>query len=94
MLSGIWWPNMTSLLDSEGKVNLQSTLSSCTAATYQGEDNVLPHHPITCTSKLYYHEDGSMECEHSIAAPNNPRTQAVLNHSVASLIIELAYQRY
>lgn len=85
---------MTAILNSKGGANLQATLSSASAATYQGDDNVLPHHPITCTSKLYYHEDGSMECEHSLAPPNNPRTQAILHHSLSCLIIELAYERF
>lgn len=85
---------MTTLLNSNGGANLQATLSAASSATYQGADNVTPHHPITCASKLYYHEDGSMECEHSVAPANNPRTQAVLHHTIAALIIELAYERY
>lgn len=77
-----------------GGTGLQATLSSATAMHYPPEETVLPHNPITCTSKLYYHEDGSFECEHSIAPPGDPRTQAALNHSMGCLLIELAYERY
>lgn len=68
--------------------HLQST---CSAATSGG---TLPpgvmHHPITCTSKLYYEEDGSFSCEHYTMPPDDPRTKSCVNHSIVLLIVELA----
>lgn len=66
---------------------LQSTIA---AATATGDTEVHPHHPITCTSKIYYEEDGTFRCEHASAPPDNVRTQQCLTHSLALLLIELA----
>lgn len=55
---------------------------------------VMPHHPIACgePSKLWYHEDGSFECEHTKIDKDDKRTQVALRHSIALLIIELAFE--
>lgn len=68
--------------------HLQSTLSSQTSSNEHSP--IQPHHPITCTSKLYYEEDGTFYCEHATAPPGELRTQQCVTHSVALLIIELA----
>lgn len=70
-------------------VQLQSTCSAATAGCSTNPENMV-HHPITCTGNLAYDEDGSLSCDHQKMEPDDPRTQAVLNHSMALLIIELA----
>lgn len=69
-----------------GTNQLQSTIS---ASTSTNDSNIHPHHPITCTSKLYYEEDGSFSCEHATAPPDDVRTKQCVTHSIALLIIEL-----
>lgn len=80
--SGLSLPGMMG-----GTAQLQSTLS---AASSTSDCPIQPHHPITCTSKLYYEEDGTFCCEHASAPPDDPRTQQCVIHSVALLLIELA----
>lgn len=71
-------------------IQLQSTLS---AATSDGSNpTVSPHHPITCQDKLYYYEDNSFGCEHVTVSSDDKRTQMGLRHSIALLIIELAFE--
>lgn len=69
---------------------LQSTVSAATSGV-PTEPGVI-HHPITCTSKLYYEEDGRFACEHAEVSPDDARTQACLHHSMALLVIELALE--
>lgn len=66
---------------------LQSTVSASTSGvpTVPG----IVHHPITCTSKLYFEEDGRFACEHAEVPAGDERTQACLHHSMALLVIEL-----
>lgn len=70
-----------------GTAQLQSTLSAASATP---DSPIQPHHPITCSSKLYYEEDGTFCCEHASVPPNDLRTRHCIVHSVALLIIELA----
>ncbi len=69
-----------------GNPQLQSTIS---AATSGSGPEIVPHHPITCTGRIYYDEDGTFRCEHATAPPDNTRTQQCVTHSIALLIIEL-----
>jgi hypothetical protein len=69
---------------------LQSTISASTSAD---GGQYIPHHPITCTSKLFFEEDGSFGCEHTVVPPDDPRTAACLRHSIALMIIELAFEK-
>ena len=50
-------------------MNLQSTLSSC-SATADEAAIISPHHPITCISELRLESDGSLLCDHA-AAPGD-----------------------
>jgi hypothetical protein len=68
-------------------INLQATLSASSAIT---DIEVQPHHPITCTGRLWFHEDGSLECEHARTAPGDRRTAYCIDHSIALLLIEVA----
>lgn len=68
---------------------LQSTIAAATASSVA---DVFPHHPIVCSDKLYYEEDGTFRCEHAVSPPDNVRTQQCLTHSMALLLIELAMQ--
>ena len=70
-------------------MNLQATLSSC-SATGDEEATVRPHHPITCTSDLRLEPDGSLFCDHAEAPADDQRTRSCLNHSLALLLMELA----
>lgn len=80
--------------NSSGQVNLQATISASTSATYEEVDIVRPHHPITCCNGgLYFDYEGEMSCDHAKAPPNNPRTQSALNHSLAILLLELAFEK-
>ena len=49
-----------------------------------------PHHPITCRGPLWFYEDERFACEHVTVPPDDPRTKAALNHTVAVLLLELA----
>lgn len=71
------------------QMNLQSTLSSC-SATADEAAAIRPHHPITCTSDLRLEPDGSLLCDHAAAPADDQRTRACLNHSLALLLMELA----
>ena len=71
------------------QVNLQATLSSCSASGDEAAV-VRPHHPITCTSELRLESDGSLVCDHAAAPADDQRTRACVNHSLALLLIELA----
>ena len=79
---------MSFIMGGNSNVNLQATISAATAGT-DGQETVLPHHPITCTAGLYYYED-ELSCDHAKTESGNKRTQAALNHSMACLIVELA----
>ena len=70
-----------------GQVGLQATL----AASSQTAEIVSPHHPITCVNgELRYEEDGTFSCEHATVPPEDRRTQYVVQHSIALLILQLA----
>jgi hypothetical protein len=70
----------------QGTVNLQATLSASSAMA----GDVMPHHPITCTSTLWFHEDGTLQCEHARTEPGDERTKYCIDHSIALLLIEVA----
>lgn len=74
-------------MSGSGNSPLQTTIA---AASVMNNSVVLPHHPLTCPSELFYHEDGSFSCEHATAPPGDARTHQGVIHSVALLIIELA----
>lgn len=76
--------------DPGGSINLQSTLA--TSSSGLGEP-VIPHNPITCTSELSLHEDGTLACEHARAPAGDPRTQACVDHSIALMLIELLREK-
>jgi hypothetical protein len=77
-----------------GTINLQATLSSSSAGSaLEGETPPSPHHPITCTSTLWYAEDGAFGCEHVRVPPNDTRTKFCIDHSIALLLIELAVKQ-
>ena len=65
----------------------QSAVSSTTSCNWKLPDGD-PHHPITCTDKIYFDEHGTFACEHGEVPPDDERTKACLNHSLALLLIE------
>ena len=69
-------------------MNLQSTLSAASS----GSDLPfgVPHHPITCAGPLAFFQDGTLSCEHAQVGPDDIRTQCVLDHTIAILLLELA----
>ena len=71
---------------------LQQVISAATA------DNnlvsVIPHHPITCDSKLYFNDDNTFSCEHVTVPDDDKRTQMAIIHSIANLIIEEAVRKF
>lgn len=71
-----------------GSINLQATLSATSACN---DPPPFPHHPITCTSKLHYHEDATLECEHARTAIGDTRTQACVNGTIAILLFEILH---
>lgn len=75
-----------------GDVALQSTLATAT----QDLSTCSPHHPIQClhSGNLYFEEDNSLHCDHASASPDDARTLAALQTSIAILILELACQKY
>lgn len=75
-------------------MNLQGTLSAATADTALFSEIKGPHHPITCSGKLYIEEDNSIRCEHSIAPSDNPRNQAILDATVAILLFEEVWKKF
>lgn len=71
--------------------NFQSILSQSTA----NSTAYTPHHPITCVGeRLYLTTDGSFGCEHAEVPPDDERTMACLNHSVAFLLFEMLVERW
>lgn len=80
--------------DRDGSVNLQGTLSAATADVAVAGSIDGPHHPITCTGKLYVDEDNTVRCEHATAPPENIRNQAIFDVSIATLIFEEAYKKF
>lgn len=75
---------MVNIVTVGATINLQATL----AASSTGGPEVRPHHPITCTGALAYHDDGTFACEHATAPPGDPRTRCALDHSMAILLLE------
>lgn len=72
-------------------INLQASLSTSTSGI---GDPPPGHHPITCSSStLELAEDGTLACEHAQAPPDDPRTQACLDATVAILLIELLREK-
>lgn len=72
---------------------LQSTIAAATSGIGKLPEGI-PHHPITCTDKIYYDEGGVFSCEHGEVPANDERTQAALIHSLALLLIEEAFLNY
>lgn len=70
-------------------INLQSMLAQATCTVES--QRALPHAPITCSGELWYHEDGSFECEHAKVPADDIRTQSAIDATTAILIIEMAY---
>ena len=69
-----------------GIVSLQANLA---AMTSMGGYSVLPHHPISCMNGwLLLHGDGRLCCDHAEAPPDDLRTQAALDSTVAILLFE------
>lgn len=75
-----------------GSINLQQTLSSSTNGSDLNGAIHGPHHPINCiTELLTYEDDGTIRCEHGYATMEEcPRNQAILDASIALLLIEIA----
>lgn len=71
-------------------INLQATISAASAMT----ESVQPHHPITCMSRLFFHDDGRFECEHTVVPAGDIRTGYAVDHSIAILLIECAMDRF
>ena len=81
---------MTYIVGCTGGVQLQATLSASSA----GIGNTLaPHHPIVCSSDLRLDDDGTLTCKHAAAPPDDPRTRACIDHSIALLLLEVLVQR-
>lgn len=78
------------LSSNDAGYGLQQVIAAATADGY----DAVPHHPITCQSKLYFNEDNSFGCEHVTVPPDNLRTKRALHHSIASLIIEEAVRKF
>lgn len=70
-------------------MNLQALLATAS----HGPVAHHPHHPVTCSvnEPLSLTDDGALHCPHTSTPPNDHRTRECINHSVALLIIELAY---
>lgn len=83
---------MLSIINGAQGINLQATLSASSATPDLPAYG--PHHPITCQSRLFLHEDGTLECEHAVVPPQDHRTQYCLDHSIAILLMECAYQKF
>lgn len=71
-------------------IALQSVLSQGSADLSLVGKLIGTHHPITCNSVIGLEEDGTMTCDHSSAPPDNPRNQAIIDATIAILIIEMA----
>lgn len=69
-------------------IGFQATISAATAGTNEIHN---PHHPITCQSEIGFDEDGIFSCEHCSVPADDARTKRCLVHSMAILIVELAY---
>jgi hypothetical protein len=69
--------------------SLQTILAAATAES--SAPPVYPHHPITCAATLEF-EDDTLRCEH--AETDDLRVRKALTHSIATLLIELAYERF
>lgn len=73
-----------------GGISFQATCNAV-SMTQSDELPILPHHPLSCAGTiLRYHEDGTMECEHAVTWPNDPRGRKAVDHSLAVLLIEIA----
>lgn len=77
-----------SIAAGDGGVNLQATLLAASAVGLP--EGRMPHHPITCTGNLRYHDDGAFACEHAAVSPGDVRTQFCVDHSIALLLMELS----
>lgn len=72
---------------------LQSTISAATSGIGKLPEGA-PHHPISCSDKIYFDDSGIFSCEHVEVPANDERTQACLNHSLALLLIEEAFLNF
>ena len=70
-----------------GGLKLQATLSSSSSGTGEA---LTPHHPITCRGELRLESNGSLRCNHSVASPDDIRTQFCIDHSISLLLMELS----
>jgi hypothetical protein len=70
-----------------GTLNLQATLSASSACSVPV---IVPHHPITCQSRLRLYHDGTFACDHAAVPEDDQRTQFCIDHSIALLLVELA----
>jgi hypothetical protein len=89
-LMGHMHSSIQSALASEptGSQSIQSALASETTGTRWSA--TVPHHPITCRGPLWFYDDGRFACEHVTVPPDDPRTRAALDQTVAVLLLELA----
>ena len=72
-------------------INLKATLSSSSSGIGEPPPG---HHPITCSSStLELAEDGTLTCDHAQVPPDDPRTQACIDHSIAILLIEVLREK-
>jgi hypothetical protein len=73
------------LMSVSGQISLlQANIAAASAGMSE-----MTHHPIACVQgNLSFHEDGSLECEHKKAPPEDRRTRACVGHSIAILLIE------
>lgn len=75
----------------QNSFSLQSTLSSSSSGTKaEGEAEIRPHHPITCSGALAYTEENELVCEHASTPPNDLRTDHCIRHSLVLLLLEPA----
>lgn len=66
----------------------QAAIGAASGSSFE----VKPHHPITCRSTLRLDpEDGTFTCEHTQVPITEKRTRACINHSIAILILEVAF---
>jgi hypothetical protein len=74
----------------ETQSQLQSTISAATSGIGTLPEGVL-HHPITCTGRIGFDEEGALSCAHSTVPPDDLRSHACLVHSLAIMIVEEAF---
>ena len=72
------------------KPDLQASLSAGSAMA--SLPRVLPHHPLTCPTKLFFDVDGRFGCDHVTVDADDQRTRFAVDQSIAMLLIEQAFK--